>query len=59
MKVVESTMINMSNRNVATSRVANLFGVGSLVEQSTNVKVRDKKTGNPIRIRYYFAEDKS
>lgn len=37
---------NMANRNVATSRVANLFGLGSIVEQSTNVKVKDKKSGD-------------
>ena len=44
-RAAEDVETNMANRNVATSRVANLFGLGSLVEQSTNVKVKDKKTG--------------
>lgn len=36
---------NMANRNVATSRVANLIGLGDLVAQSTLATVRDKATG--------------
>jgi len=35
---------NTANRNVATSRVANLIGLGGIVEQSKNVKVHDKAT---------------
>lgn len=42
--------INMSNRNVATSRLAELFGVGNLVAKSENVEITDnnnrKFTGN-------------
>ena len=37
---------NMANRNVATSREANLIGVGDFVEQSMMAKVKDKKTGD-------------
>lgn len=33
--------INMSNRNVATSRVADLLGVGNLVAKSENVTISD------------------
>ena len=36
---------NMANRNVATSRVANLIGLGDLVAQSTLATVKDKATG--------------
>ncbi len=36
---------NVTNRNVATSRVANLIGLGGIVEQSKTVSVKDKKTG--------------
>ena len=36
---------NMANRNVATSRVANLIGLGDLVAQSTLATVKDKTTG--------------
>lgn len=33
--------VNLTNRNVATSRVANLLGVGELMEQSSTVTVKD------------------
>ena len=33
---------NQSNRNVATSRIANLLGIGNVVEQSRSVKVKEK-----------------
>lgn len=36
---------NQSNRNVATSRVANLLGIGGIVEQSSTVKIREKGSG--------------
>lgn len=36
--------LNLANRNVATSRVANLLGMGSIVEQSTSAVVKDNKT---------------
>lgn len=42
----EKMVTNMANRNVATSRVANLIGVGDIVEQSMMAKVKDKKTGD-------------
>lgn len=36
---------NQTNRNVATSRVANLLGIGGIVEQSSTVKIREKGSG--------------
>lgn len=39
---VNEVETNVANRNVATSRIANLLGAGGLVEQSTNVKIHDK-----------------
>lgn len=36
---------NQTNRNVATSRVANLLGIGGIVEQSNTVKIREKGSG--------------
>lgn len=45
-KLIEDKVkTNMANRNVATSRVANLLGLGNLVAQSTLTTVKDKKTG--------------
>ena len=40
-----SDTFHQSNRNVATSRVANLLGIGGIVEQSSIVKVKEKSTG--------------
>ncbi len=43
--------LNLTNRNVATSRVANLLGVGDIVEQSDKVQVQDnakKQTHNGV-----------
>lgn len=37
--------INHSNRNIATSRLANLLGLGNIVENSQKVRVEDEKTG--------------
>ncbi len=45
-KSVEGGIFHQSNRNVATSRVANLLGIGGIVEQSSTVKVKEKSTGN-------------
>lgn len=36
--------VNVANRNIATSRVANLIGVGGIVEQAKSVKIHDKKS---------------
>ena len=41
----QKTTTSMSNRNIATSRVANLIGLGDIVAQSTAAVVKDKKTG--------------
>ena len=41
--------INMSNRNVAMSRIANLLGIGDVIEQSKTVRVKDKTSGETIR----------
>lgn len=41
----QKIQVNQSNRNVATSRVAQLLGIGGIVEESKNVNVVDKKTG--------------
>jgi len=40
--IAEGGELNASNRNVATSRVANLIGLGSIVEQSRSVEVQSK-----------------
>ena len=45
----ESGMANMSRRNVATSRVAELLGVGDLVARSRSAEIYDKATGKTIR----------
>lgn len=41
----QKTTTSMSNRNIATSRVANLIGLGDIVAQSTAAVVKDKKSG--------------
>ncbi|MDY3819364.1 MAG: hypothetical protein SO019_09935 [Lachnospiraceae bacterium] len=40
---------NMSRRNVATSRIAELLGLGNLVAKSQTVDILDKATGQTIR----------
>lgn len=40
--------LNMSNRNVAMSRMANLLGIGGIIEQSKTVRVHDKETGQTL-----------
>lgn len=45
----EGEKVNISKRNVATSVVAELLGIGDLVEQSKTVKVYDKASGKTIR----------
>lgn len=40
--------LNLGARNVATSRVANLLGIGGVVEQSQTVKVKEKGKGGKI-----------
>lgn len=46
---IKSKTFHQSNRNVATSRIANLLGIGGIVEQSSTVKVKEKSTGNIIK----------
>lgn len=41
--------IRHSDRNVATSRLANLLGLGSIVENTKKVRVQDELTGNVHR----------
>ena len=43
------TSIKMSNRNVAMSRIANLLGIGDVIEQSKTVTIHDKATGKNVR----------
>jgi len=45
----EGGEINMTRRNVATSRMANLLGLGHLVARSQTAEIYDKKTGQIIR----------
>ena len=45
----EGGIANMSRRNVATSRVAELLGVGDLVARSRSAEIYDKATGKTIR----------
>lgn len=45
----EDGMANMSRRNVATSRVAELLGLGNLVARSWTAEIYDKATGKTIR----------
>ena len=46
---IKSKTFHQSNRNVATSRMANLLGLGGIVEQSSTVKVKEKRTGNIVK----------
>lgn len=41
----EGESLNISNRNVATSRIANLLGIGDLVAQSETAELRDAEGG--------------
>lgn len=47
--IKEGEKLNLSGRNVATSRVAKLLGVEGIVEESATVKVKDKKTNTVIK----------
>lgn len=44
----EGGYANMTRRNVATSRMADLIGLGDLVARSQTVDILDKKTGKTI-----------
>ena len=44
-----SEKVNMTRRNVATSRMAALLGVGSLVAKSETAEIYDEATGSTIR----------
>jgi len=46
---VEGIKLKMSNRNVAMSRVANLLGIGNLIEQSKTVRIHDQASGETVR----------
>ena len=43
------TKTNITNRNVATSRMAGLLGLSSLVADSKTVKVKDKQSGEVFK----------
>lgn len=45
----EDTRTNMTNRNVAMSRIANILGIGGVIAQSKSVRIHDQKTGKTIR----------
>lgn len=49
-KLKEGESVNMSKRNVAASRIANLFGVGELIAQSETANLKDadntERSGN-------------
>ena len=45
----EGGMANMSRRNVATSRIAGLLGLGKLVAKSDTAEIYDEATGKTIR----------
>ena len=45
----EGGMANMSRRNVATSRIAGLLGLGNLVAKSETAEIYDEATGKTIR----------
>lgn len=47
--VDEGGTANMSRRNVATSRIAELLGLGKLVAKSRTVEIYDNATGKTIR----------
>ena len=47
--VDEGGMANTTRRNVATSRIAELLGLGNLVAKSQTVDILDKATGQTIR----------
>lgn len=47
--IEEGGYANMTRRNVATSRMADLVGLGHLVARSQTVDILDKKTGQTIR----------
>jgi len=43
------TETNITNRNVATSRMAGLLGLSDLIAESKTVNVKDKKTGQTFK----------
>ena len=45
----EGGIVNMSRRNVATSRMAGLLGLNHLVARSQTAEIYDEKTGQTIR----------
>lgn len=47
--IAHQDKINMTRRNVATSRVAELLGIGNLVAKSETAELYDEKTGHTIR----------
>ena len=47
--VDEGGTANMTRRNVATSRIADLLGLGKLVAKSRTVEIHDEATGKTIR----------
>ena len=45
----EGETLNLSGRNVATSRLAKLLGLGHIIEESATVKIKDKRTNTVKR----------
>jgi len=45
----EGVALHLSNRNVAMSRVANLLGIGNIIEQSKTVRVHDQTENKTVR----------